>query len=161
VHWVDVVILVIIALSALYGAIRGLIVQVASIVGLLGGLYLAERNYKTVRDFLEVFAHRDRLVTAIAFLAIVLVVWSAGSIIGNLLRGIARFTPLVLVDRLGGLVLGGISGVVAVEVLIILAARSHDVSLHAGLHASHLAPYFRGVVPGLHSLIPGHLRVRG
>src|SRR5579884_3977750 len=55
-------------LSALYGAIRGLIVQVASIVGLLGGLYLAERNYKTVRDFLEVFAHRDRLVTASPFL---------------------------------------------------------------------------------------------
>jgi uncharacterized membrane protein required for colicin V production len=156
-RWIDVGILVIVIGSGVFGLTRGLIVQVGGIIGAVGGLYLALHEYGTTRRFLALFFHADGHLSAAAFILVLAVVWMLVVIIAHGLRSVLRFTPLGALDYLGGALIGLVLGVLAVEILLMLASESHDASLRASIHASRLAPIFDHAIPGLHSLVPKKL----
>lgn len=158
-HWVDIGIAVIVGGAAFFGLTRGLIVEVGGILGAVVGLYLARANYHVALNFLAVFFHRDQHLTAVAFLLVLGIVWALVSMLARGVRGVVRFTPLALVDRLGGGLIGLALGVLTVQVLLVVAVRSHDASLDRSIYASRLAPAFRNTIPGVQSLIPKALPV--
>jgi len=153
-RWVDVAIVVIIGGSAIFGLVRGLIVQVGGVLGAVAGLYLARHDYGAARDFLALFFHNDAHLSVVAFILVFLIVGLLVVIIAHGIKSVVRFTPLGMLDHFAGAALGVALGILVVEVLVLLASESHDASLRASLHASRLAPTLDHAIPGLRSLIP-------
>lgn len=153
-RWVDIAIVLIVVGSGIAGLARGLIVEVAAVLGVVAGLLVAREAYGPARDFLGVFFHKDARLAAVAYLLAAIIVWMLIVTLARLVRGLLRFSPLVMIDRLGGAALGLVLGIVAVSLFLQLAARVHDPSLHTSIRASRLAPIFRYAVPGLSRVVP-------
>lgn len=152
--WVDVTIIVIIVASALFGLARGLIVEVATILGAVAGLYVAKQNFSTATNFLALFFHRDQRLRVIAFIVVFCLVWLLIVLVAEGIRGVLRFTPFGLLDRLGGLLLGAALAVLVVEALLLLVSHVHDPALHSAIRASRVAGPLKHEIPGLRSLVP-------
>ena len=156
-HWVDVAIVIIVLGSAVTGLLRGLIVEVGAIIGAVAGLFLARQEYKTAESFLAVFFHRDAHLAMAAYILVFVIVWALITTLAMVLRSVVRFTPLGILDRVGGAVVGLLIGILTVAVLLLLAERTHDRSLEASIHSSTLAPKIEKDIPGVEQLIPTRL----
>jgi uncharacterized membrane protein required for colicin V production len=113
---VDWVALVLVALTALGGMRRGLVVTALSLGGLVAGGYAGSRIAPHVLSGGSRSAWTPLAGLVGAVLGAVLLQTVAG-IAGSLVRGGLRLSPLRLVDSFGGLALGAASGVVLVWVL--------------------------------------------
>lgn len=90
-------------LYALYKGFRaGIVVQLAGIVGLLIGVYLAYRYGTMVGSWCGA---NEPLTQAVGFGVILVVVLVAMAIVGRLLRGLFRIAGLGIFDQIGGVLL--------------------------------------------------------
>jgi S1-C subfamily serine protease len=112
---VDWVALAVVALSALGGWRRGLIASALSLVGLVAGAYVGSR---IGRRLLEGGAHSQWAAAAslLGALAGAALLQAAASLAGSVVRGGLRLTPFRLLDSLGGVVFGAVTGLVLVWV---------------------------------------------
>ena len=115
----DVVMAVVIVVSAVFGAMRGLLREVLSLViwgaALLGGIAFAEPAAGVLG--LDLGAG---LQTAIGFAIVFVVLLVAGALVQRLLGGLVESTGLSGTDRTLGLMFGIVRGAVAVLVVLIL-----------------------------------------
>lgn len=113
---IDWIALVIIAVSALGGMRRGLVLSAFSLAGLAGGAYVGSR---IAPHLLSGGAHSPwtpfaGLIGAVAGAALLSF---ATGMAGSLIRGGLRLTPFRVFDSLGGLALGAATGLALVWVL--------------------------------------------
>ena len=153
-HWVDVAIVVVIAASVIFGAIRGLVVELGSIIGAALGILVAQHTYRTALNFLALFFHKDAHLEVVAYILVFLIVWGLVTTLAQMVRAGLRFTPFGMLDRMGGAVIGLVLGILTVEILLLVASASHDASLHSSIRASKLAPTFEKAIPGLRHAVP-------
>ncbi len=112
---VDWVALAVVALSALGGMRRGLVLSALSLAGLVAGGYAGSRIAPHLLHGGASSAWTP-LASLVGALAGAIVLQTAAAILGAFLRGGLRLTPLRLLDSLGGLLLGGATGVAIVWV---------------------------------------------
>ena len=113
---VDWIALGIVALAALGGMRRGLVVTALSLGGLAGGAYTGSRVAPHLLHGGSGSGYTPLAGLVGAVFGAILLQTAAG-IAGSLVRGGLRLSPLRLIDSFGGLVLGAVSGVVLVWVL--------------------------------------------
>ena len=113
---VDWIALGIVAFTALAGMRRGLVVTALSLGGLAGGAYAGSRVAPHLLHGGAGSAWTP-LAGLIGSVLGAIVLQTAAGIAGSLVRGGLRLSPLRLLDSVGGLVLGVVSGVVLVWVL--------------------------------------------
>jgi uncharacterized membrane protein required for colicin V production len=113
---VDWVALALVALSALGGLRRGLVVTALSLAGLVAGAYAGSR---VAPHLLSGGSHSAWTPVASLIGAVLgaVVLQTLAGIAGSLARGGLRLTPLRLVDSAGGFVLGAATGLVLVWVV--------------------------------------------
>ncbi len=138
--WVDVVILVLVALAAVRGSLGGLARQVGQLAGLVGGLLLGADVAAGLSGHITT-GHLRPLVALGLVVVFMIIGASLGSWLGALAHRALQMARLGLLDRIGGAVVGG-AGMLIVLWLI------------AGL----LAPVAWGSVS---SAIQGSLVLRG
>jgi S1-C subfamily serine protease len=112
---VDWIALAVVALSALAGWRRGLVLSALSLAGLVAGAYLGSR----IAPHLLRGGAASRwtaLAGLIGALVGALVLQAAAAIAGSFVRGGLRLTPLRLLDSLGGIVFGALAGLAMVWV---------------------------------------------
>lgn len=143
-NFIDIAILVILALFLVKGLLRGLLREICSLLGLLAGALLALRYHgplaQTMAEAFRLPAGFCAAVTfALLFLAAVLVFWGVGYLL-------TRFVKLLF---LGGLnrVVGGFfglaQGVLLLAVILFAVANGGSPGfLLPSLERSHLAPPF-------------------
>ncbi|MBC8213496.1 MAG: CvpA family protein [Candidatus Marinimicrobia bacterium] len=115
---IDVLILVILALFTFFGAKRGFISEVSRIIGLIAGFVLANQFHNEANQFLQQWISNESVCNVISYLAIFIVVVFAVSIIASILQKFFEFILLGWLNRLLGLLLGFIKGMLIVSVLI-------------------------------------------
>jgi uncharacterized membrane protein required for colicin V production len=113
---VDWIALGIVAFSALAGMRRGLVATAFSLVGLVAGAYAGSRVAPHLLHGGGGSAWTPLAGLIGAVLGATLFQTAAG-ILGSMIRGGLRLTPLRLIDSFGGLVVGAAAGVVLVWVL--------------------------------------------
>jgi S1-C subfamily serine protease len=113
---VDWIALGIVAFTALAGMRRGLVVTALSLGGLAGGAYAGSRVAPHLLHGGAGSAWTP-LAGLIGSVLGAIVLQTAAGIAGSLVRGGLRLSPLRLLDSVGGLVLGVVSGLVLVWVL--------------------------------------------
>jgi S1-C subfamily serine protease len=117
---VDWIALAVVAVSALAGWRRGLVLSALSLAGLVAGAYLGSR----IAPHLLSGGSTSRWTPVVgligALVGAVLVQWLA-IFAGSFIRGGLRLTPLRLLDSLGGVVFGALAGLAIVWVCAAVA----------------------------------------
>jgi len=109
VNYLDIVILIVIAVSAFSGFLQGLIKAVLSFVGLALGISLASRYYASLAPDLT-FISNPTFAEIAAFAIILITILIATTVTAVVLTNIASAILLGWLNRLGGAVLGFLIG---------------------------------------------------
>lgn len=121
-NYIDIIILVLIILGAIRGFIRGLIIEVTTLLGLAAGIYAAMKYAylleNVLKDFLDIPAkYSPYIALSITFILVVIFVF----VLGKLLTKLIDIILLGFVNKLLGAIMGAIKVTLLLCVLIIIA----------------------------------------
>ncbi|MCX7911786.1 MAG: CvpA family protein [Dehalococcoidales bacterium] len=150
-NWLDIAILVVLAISAVIGVMTGIIKIVLSIVGVIVGVVLAGRFSGPLGSMLT-FIDNPQWAKIAAFVIILVAVLAVSAIIAVLLGKLASAVMLGWVNRLGGGVLGLIMGGVFCAAVIAMWAKF--LGSDGVLGDSAVARFFLNTFPFVLGLLP-------
>jgi membrane protein required for colicin V production len=156
-NWLDIVLLVILILTAIIGIFKGLVKQVIGLAAVIAGLVLASLYYEEVAGIFDTFVKNKLLSNFLGFLLIFVAFLIAGGILGHLITK-AMKGPLALANRLFGGIFGAIKGVLICGILV-FALFTFQVATPV-LETSALAPVCLGITRAAINLIPQDLRAK-
>jgi len=150
----DIAIVVILGYGIILGILRGFIREIASIVGVLGGFYLAYAYYadfaKIFSPFIDTLYYRQ----IISFLAIFCAIAVGAGIGGMVLRTFLRLIFLGVVDRIFGALFGAAKAVAIIAVLHFLLITFLPGGGVTMVRNSQLAPAVNKVASVMLYIIP-------
>ena len=115
----DILIIVILGYSLVRGLFRGLVKEVSSIIGVLGGFYAAYTYYKVLAGLLSGLIHDTAYLNILSFLIIFCGVLIIVGVLGVIIKYLLNIAFLGWVDRFGGVVFGVLKGILIVSILFI------------------------------------------
>ena len=139
VSWVDITIIVVVALSGLISLFRGFIKEAVSLAIWVAAVFFAV-HYAT--PFSEQFIHIAHSATinyAIAFVVILVVCLLIGVVVNAMVSSLVKNTGIGAVDRMLGVLFGVLRGYLLVIIALMLLSLSHIPST-AAWQQSNLIP---------------------
>ncbi len=121
-HWLDIVIIVLIAIPTLVGLRSGIIKAVLSLAGVIVGIILAGRYYVALSEQLT-FIPQDNLARIAAFAIILIGIMLIAGILASAMKWITSVVMLGWVNRLGGAVFGFVLGAIFCSALLAIWAK--------------------------------------
>jgi len=115
----DIIIIVILGYSLVRGVFRGLVKEVSSIVGVLGGFYAAFSYYTMLAKILSGLIKEPAYLNILSFLIIFCSVLIIVGVLGIIIKYLLNIAFLGWVDRIGGVGFGLVKGVLIVSILFI------------------------------------------
>jgi len=156
-NWVDLILLVILGLTVLFGIMKGFVRQIIGILAVIVGLILAVNYYLVVSDFFSQWISSSTLSHFVAFIGIFIAVLCLGGILSfifsKVIRGPLKFVNIALGGGLGLLKGLLICGVIVFAMLVFPFKED-------ALKQSFLAPYCVRVTKAVLYLIPDDLKVK-
>jgi membrane protein required for colicin V production len=155
VNWLDLILLVILGLSVLFGFLKGFVRQIVGILAVIVGLILAVNYYQGVSDFFMKWIRISTLSHFIAFIVIFIAVLCVGGVLSfifsKVMKGPFKFVNKALGGGLGLLKGLLISGVIVFAMLVFPFKED-------ALKQSFLTPYCLRVTKAVIYLIPDDLK---
>ncbi|NLL89732.1 MAG: CvpA family protein [Dehalococcoidales bacterium] len=108
-NWLDIVLIVMLFIPIFTGLIKGLIKTALSFAGLIIGIVLAGRFHGSLAEIFS-FTNNENVANILAFVLILVAVFIIALLIANLLRFVAKSLLIGWIDRLGGAIIGLLSG---------------------------------------------------
>ena len=121
-NWLDIVIIVLIAIPTLIGLKIGIIKAALSLAGVILGTILAGHYYVALAEQLT-FISQDNLAKIAAFAIILIGVMLIASVLAAVLKWVVSAVMLGWVNRLGGAVFGFLLGAVFCGALLAIWAN--------------------------------------
>lgn len=156
-HWVDYVILGIIALSILTGLFRGFVKELISLTVWILAIWAAIKFSNTLDPWLTNYIHDSTIRMVVGFVAVLVGVLVVGGLVNALLSFILQRSGLSGTDRLLGMGFGFVRGVFIVS-LLILIVRMSSLPHEEYSKDSRLYSKFDPVVNWLYSLTPEFIK---
>jgi len=152
-HWLDWVIVGVVALSAITGMFRGFVKELVALVVWGLGLYGSYRYAPVLDPQLAPYIHDNTARTVAAFVLILLVILIAGAIFNAVLGVLLRKAGLSGTDRMLGMGFGVVRGVFIVALVMLMVSLTslpkEDYRKESLLYAK-----FDPVVDWISSLMP-------
>ena len=155
-HWLDITILVLLAVPTLIGLRMGIIKAVLSLVGVIIGVLLAGNFYEILAAQLT-FITQTNIAKIVAFALILFSVMLISAIIAAVLKWIVSIVMLGWVNRLGGAVFGFLLGGITCGAL--LAAWVTFFGVPGAVTGSILARVLQDYLPLVLELLPDEFGV--
>lgn len=152
-YWVDLVVFAIIGMSVLIGLFRGFIKESISLATWILGIWVGLVFSTPVAEMLPVGIESLTVKTAIAFVAIFIVVLLLGGIVNYLAGQLIDKTGLSGTDRLLGMVFGLVRGGLLVSVLVLLANLT-NMPAEEWWKDSTALPYFDEIALWIKGMLP-------
>ncbi len=151
-NWLDIVIIVAIAITTFIGLKIGLIKAVLSLAGLIVGVILAGLYYIPLSEQLT-FISQATLAKVVAFAIILIGVMVIAGVLAMVLKWVTSLMLLGWVNRVGGAILGLVLGAIlcgAVLALWVNVFGAGETIANSGLAAFLLKqfPIVLGLLPG-------------
>jgi membrane protein required for colicin V production len=115
----DIIIIVILGYSLVRGIFRGLVKEVSSIIGALGGFYAAFTYYTMLAKLLSGLIKETAYLNILSFLIIFCGVLIIVGILGIIIKYLLNIAFLGWVDRIGGVGFGLVKGILIASILFI------------------------------------------
>lgn len=152
----DWLLLAILVYSTIRAFVRGIILELFSLGGLIAGILLASWNYPHVALLLSRFITTPSTAQIIAFFLILIVVMVLCTLLGKILNRTAHAIGLGFFDRLLGAAFGLLRGCLfGVAILMAVAAFLPQSQWLAN---SQLSPYFLAGAHAVSFVVPHDLR---
>jgi membrane protein required for colicin V production len=119
VNFFDIVVIIILGFSAVRGVFRGLIKELSSIIGVLGGFYFAYSYYMVLAKPLSRWISNQGYLNILSFLIIFCGILIIISILGVVIKYVLNIAFLGWVDRICGGGFGITKGILITSVLLI------------------------------------------
>jgi membrane protein required for colicin V production len=116
----DILIVTILAYGLIRGIFRGLVREISSIVGVLGGFYAAYSYYPHVAKSMALWISDPTYLNILSYMAIFSVVVMIVGLIAVVIKYLLNVAYLGWVDRIGGALFGVLKGVLVCCVLFIM-----------------------------------------
>lgn len=149
--WLDLVIIVLVAISTFIGLRIGIIKAVLSLVGVIVGVILAGRFYNALAGGLT-FIPQETLARIVAFAIILVGVMLVAGVLASVLKWLASIVMLGWVNRLGGAFLGLVLGAIFCSAL--LAMWTKFLGIQGFIAESGLATLLLDRFPMVLALLP-------
>jgi len=148
----DWFLIAILAYSTIMAFMRGIILELFSIGGLIAGILIASWNYTHIAELLERLIKTPATAQIIAFLLIIIGVMVLSTLLGKALNRTAHTIGLGFFDRLLGAVFGLARGCLfgVVILMAVTAFRPHST----WVENSRLTPYFLAGVHAVSFVVP-------
>lgn len=118
--WFDLLFLIIILYTLFMGFLKGFVKEIISITFFIGGLVFAFREWTKVSSLLRPVLKVSFVCDFLSFVLILMGFMALGAFIAFLIKKIFIRGPLKFLDRMAGLVFGGIKGIAIGLIIIIL-----------------------------------------
>jgi membrane protein required for colicin V production len=115
----DIIIIVILGYSLVRGIFRGLVKEVSSIIGVLGGFYAAFTYYTMLAKLLSGLIKETAYLNILSFLIIFCSVLIIVGILGVIIKYLLNIAFLGWVDRISGVGFGLVKGILIASILFI------------------------------------------
>jgi len=155
-YWVDLAMLVWLAVSMLIGVARGLVFEILSLIGWGVAYFCALWAMPLLAPYLPLGAPGSALNHAAALLCAFIVVLLAWGLLTRLLRVLVRATPLNLPDRVLGAGFGAARGVV-VLLAVATAVGLTPLAASPAWQRSQGAAWLNVALQGIKPLLPAEL----
>ncbi|MFQ5859967.1 MAG: CvpA family protein [Dehalococcoidia bacterium] len=154
-NWIDILILILLALAAFVGWKLGIIRVVVTLVGIALGIYLAGQGYETVAKVTDLFVTSDNGAKVLAFIIIFGGVMVGAVVVSRMVKGLLRRLMLGWVDQAAGMALWvAIVGAILATFLTLVASFP-VLGLESTIRSSSLGSFlldnynlFLGLLPG-------------
>ena len=158
-NWIDIVILVVWAGTATWGASMGLLQMGVHLVVVAAGLALASRLAPTVGGLLAPVTDNENAQTVGAFIVVFVILFIAGGVVSFMLRTVLGIVPFFgTANKLGGLAVGVLIGFLLLSGILTgmqkFPVRDMQETIDESTLGSFLADNFDVVIRGV-GLIPG------
>ena len=151
-NWLDLIIVIAIAIFAFLGLRMGIIKAVLSLAGLIVGVVLAGRYYAPFSEQLT-FISSDNVAKIVAFAIILIGVMVVARVVAGLLKRLVSMLMLGWVDRVGGAIFGLVLGATLCGAL--LAIWIKYLGMADAIADSALAFLLLDRLPMVLALLPG------
>lgn len=153
--WLDIVLLVILAIAAFMGIKAGLIKSVFSLAGILLGIFLAIRLYDEFGALLHGIIANQSIANIVAFVVILLGVLLVVTVLSSFLGSMISAIGIGWLNRLGGAVFSlFFSGVVLGALLAVIAKYPVIDWLDDAIWNSFIAAFLLDKFPLVLALLP-------
>ena len=116
----DIFIIIVLSYSIIRGLFRGLVKEVSSVIGVLGGFYAAHSYYPMAAKLLAGIVKDQSYLNILSFLIIFCGILIVISILGVVIKYLLNVAFLGWIDRICGVGFGLIKGVLIVTVIFII-----------------------------------------
>jgi membrane protein required for colicin V production len=153
-NWLDVTLVLFLALTTLLGLVRGLMKIVLPAIGLMIGIIAAGRYYDALAH--RVFSSHAHSAYVLSFVLIVLVFMIAAVILANIMQKMLSLIQLGWIDRLAGALLClAISSLFAGAILSLLI--KYSLAVHS-IEESWVASFLVDKFPMTLFFLPGDFK---
>lgn len=155
-HWIDLLIVGVIAWFTFRAFANGLIWEVSAFVSVILGVVLAGLLYADLAESIDFMIEDDTWRNLVAFVAIFAGIVVLGQLAAHALRRVAALLLLGPLDHLGGAAFGFAKGLLLVQVaLFLVAVYPPSDAVAAAVDDSAIAPLFLDSVPVAEVALPG------
>ncbi len=155
----DVIFVVIIGFSAIYGLFKGLVKEVVSLLAVIIGLVGASRLYGGVSPLLVNLGLGEQVGKILSFFILFVIISILIVLVGRLIHKLVHAIFLGWLNRLGGIGFGLLRGIItsAIIIMILTITLSEKAPI---LTQSKLTPHIMNISKVLVSLVPEDLKNR-
>jgi membrane protein required for colicin V production len=153
----DIFIIIVVGYSLIRGLFRGLVKEVSSIIGVLGGFYAAYSYYPIMAKLLSGLITNPSYLNILSFLIIFCTVLIVISILGVVIKYLMNVAFLGWVDRACGFGFGLVKGLLIVAVLFIILTTFLPKGAPL-IKKSVLAPHVIWISEKMVNLVPKEMK---
>jgi membrane protein required for colicin V production len=150
----DIIMMIIIGASCIYGITKGFIRDVFSLIAVIVGVIAALVGYPWAAAYLSALVPAGPPANIIGFALILLIVSIGVSVLGVVISKAIAGADLSVYDRIAGACFGLIEGIVVASVIAVIAA----VLTPSAVSSSRIAPYLLRGVDAAITLLPSDTR---
>jgi membrane protein required for colicin V production len=156
-HWIDLAIIAIIALSVLTGLFRGFVKELVALCVWILAFWLAYNYSQALDPWLQSYIQEQSARTAVAFIAVLFATLLAGGVVNALLSFILKRSGLSGTDRTLGMGFGFVRGVFLVALLMV-SVKMTSLPYQQYAQESKLYASFDPVVTILYAHLPDFIK---
>ena len=151
--WIDIIMLIFVAISILIGIYRGFVKEVLSVTAWVLAAFVAFRFGQQASVYIKPYISQEPLALAVAYVAVFLVALIAFSIVGHIVSQIFASSGMSGFDRSLGSVFGVLRAAIVVAILI-LVGRFMAMDQQQWWLDSEFLPHFEPLVEWIKAFLP-------
>jgi membrane protein required for colicin V production len=121
--WLDALIIGVTLILAIKGFFNGFVKEIAGLIGLIGGLYIASKFYHKAGVYINnnlIEIKNSSAIDLVGFIAVFVGFWLAAVFLGYLLNKILKISALGVLDRILGFIFAGAKFFLLISVIFAL-----------------------------------------